>query len=152
MRGATLAIPLLGALREFISGRYHNLGMSKPQAIALSIFGVLLVLCGGAYLWDQSQLTSIQAILAQPQVFAGRVVTISGSTEHRSDIPFTSYHVFSLVQDGARLTVVAKDSAPVDGQRIRVTGTAKSAEVFGVLRLGPVVLEERRSRSIFPSM
>jgi uncharacterized protein YdeI (BOF family) len=99
---------------------------------------VLLVSC------NERKAASAKEVLANPSVFDGKEVTISGTVwETYSFIGFKYYKI----KDGAgEIVVIPVSETPASGQSVKVKGSVKKIQRIGNNPMIVIIEEERASK------
>ena len=91
--------------------------------------------------------TTIAEIVAQPGAFANAAVTVTGTVTAQRRGPFAGASLFTLEDEGKRVTVLSKQDAPAVGSRVEVhakVGFSPPDEEF----TWPPLLLETAQRSV----
>jgi len=117
--------------------------MTTRRTAMRALFIALLMLPGVA------SATGIADIIASPDTYVGKSVTVVGTVENA--LPIGPESMFDLRDGRVKLTVMSHASPPAAGTRLSVTGTIREAHVgdTGENRDFPHVLVES-SRSPAP--
>jgi cytochrome c-type biogenesis protein CcmE len=127
-----------------LAAQYH-LGVRRPALAvpSLAVLGVALATALVAAAPALGDSTSIAAVVAAPESYAGQEVTVSGtvaepSVVHRGEVLYT------LLDEGRRIDVVGLAPLPALGERLQVTATVGFKAPDEEFTWPPVLVESAR--------